>query len=162
MLVKNHVQSVRHFQRAAQSFQIPFRLIAHRTILGAANTGFDAVVIALIGEHRQHILRLVQNAAHNRLAQCHFRGDVVVEQFVRHVALVVEIAYRRGRQAQHRYIREQRQQCFHARAPHFCTTAVKFVQNDVIRLNFFHLILAHQHEFGIGEETNILRFPAVR
>ena len=61
-----------------------------------AHTGFVPFQILLIREHGQHIFGRCENTADDGFTQRDFGGDVAVEQLVRHVALVIQIADRRG------------------------------------------------------------------
>ena len=62
MLVEDLVQAVCLFQRTAQGFQIFLSLVPDSLALGRADTLLILLQILLIGKHRQHIFRRVQDA----------------------------------------------------------------------------------------------------
>ena len=62
MLAEDFIQAVRLFQRTAQGFQIFLSLVPDSLALGRADTLLILLQILLIGKHRQHIFRRVQDA----------------------------------------------------------------------------------------------------
>jgi hypothetical protein len=60
---------------------------------------------------------------------------MAVEQFRSHIALAVQVADMGGRKSEERYLWVQIQQALYTFAPLGGSAAVKFVQNDVIRMD---------------------------
>ena len=97
---KHGVQALRLFKGAAQSLQValapfPIALVAlrrHPFLI----PGQTLLILIDCG----HIFRRRQNAPDDGFPQGHFGGDAIVEKFLGHVALVVEVADVSGGQPQ--------------------------------------------------------------
>ena len=82
---------------------------------------------------------------------------MAVEQFIRHIALIIQIADMRGRQSQQHRLRIQLDQPVHPFGPFCRASAVKLIQDDQIRLKRIQLFQAHVHQLGIREKIKICK-----
>ena len=82
-------------------------------------------------------------------------GDAAVEQLVRHIPLLVQIADMGGAEPKQLRLGKLAQQRFHAPAPFLGSTAVKFVQNDQVRGKAGAFFFRQKHEPGVGQKLHI-------
>ena len=137
MLPKDGVKPFRVFQRTAQRVEAFLRRVTDGLVFCAAYTGLIAFQVILTGVDRDDVGRRGKYPANYRLSKRHLRGDIAVEKFVCHIALIVQIAYICRREAEHRRLRIHREQLLHAAAPHLCAAAVELVEYDIIRTDLF-------------------------
>ena len=160
MPCKHLVQAVRLFQRAAQGVEVFLVGVLHA---GAAQTVHPRLIFCqfvLVAEHRSHILRGRQNTPHDGFAQGHFRRDAAVEQFLGHVAVVVEIADIGGGQPQKFCVRAECQKFLYPFAPVFCARPVKFVHNNVGRVqrsDLRQLFLCTKQQLCVGVKADVFQ-----
>ena len=89
MFLKYGVKPLRLLKRTAQRVEALLCRVTHGPVFGAAYAGLISLYIFLAGIYGNDICRRSEDAAHHRLAERHFRGDVAVEEFVGHIALIV-------------------------------------------------------------------------
>ena len=162
MFLKYGVKPLRLLKRTAQRVEALLCRVTHGPVFGAAYAGLISLYIFLAGIYGNDICRRSEDAAHHRLAERHFRGDVAVKEFVGHVALIVEVTNVCRRQAKHRRLRIRRKQPLDSVAPHLRAAAVKFVEHDIVGADIFDCGGVHHHELGVGEETYVLRLGGAR
>ena len=92
MSLEDDVQPVRLFQGAPQRLQILLPRVAHFLRTRGADEPLVFCELPSAVVERRHIDGRGEDAAGDRLAERHAGGDVPAEEFLRHVALVVEIA----------------------------------------------------------------------
>ena len=155
---KHFVQAVRLFQRAAQRFEV---FIVRGLQTGRAQVGHALLIagqIPAVAEHGGHIFRRRQNPPDDCFAQGHFAGDIAVEQFVGHVALVIEIADVGGRKAQQFRLRAGGQQPLQRGGPFLRAGAVVFVQDDIHGVQVCdggQVVFGQAQQLGVGVKMDV-------
>ena len=156
---KDSFQPVCPAQRPAQGVQIPLAGFLHALGQQRVDALLVAAQLVLILEHRGHIPGSGQNPPGDGLTQGHFAGNTELtlhdEQLLRHVPAVVKIPDGGCRQAQNSRLRIPVQQPLYTRAPAVGATAVKFVQNDVLRPQLPQRLLRKPQELRVGHELHI-------
>ena len=155
---KHFVQPVRLFQRTAQRFEI---FIVRGLQAGRAQVGHALLIagqVPAVAEHGGNIFRRRQNPPDDRFAQGHFAGDIAVEQFVGHVALVIEIADVGGRKAQQFDPLAGGQQLLQRGGPFLRAGAVVFVQDDICRAQVRdggQVLFGQAQQLGVGVKMDV-------
>ena len=112
--------------------------------------------------NRHNVLRRIKNILYYCLSESKSRSYIASEQFLRHITLIVKIAYIGRRQSEHRHIREHKNQFPDIFHPLVCACTVEFVEYHYIRGKVSDLLICHAHELLIGDKDDVLRLPVVR
>lgn len=162
MLIKNHIEIVRHIKCSAESFKVFFSLVFNSLITGIPDSYLIFCKAFLIRKYRQDILRRIEDSTNDSFAQSHFTCYITVKKLISHIALIVKIANSSCRQTEDMNVHIHRQQAVNALTLLLRTTAMKFIENDVIGSDFRQLVLVHVHQTGVSEILYIFRDIATR
>ena len=134
MMSKNFVKSICFFQCSAKCIQV---LLVHILNSGRAqiiNSVLISCQLFLILINGRYIFRGRQNPPDNSFAQGHFRCNVAVKQFLCHITVVIKVADIGSTQTQYFRFRAELQQFQCACTPALGTHTVKFIQDDIGRI----------------------------
>ena len=134
MPCKYLIQSICFFQCPAECIQI---LLVHILNSGRAqiiNSVLISCQLFLILINGRYIFRGRQNSPDDGFAQGHFRCNVAVKQFLCHITVVIKVADIGSTQTQYFRVRAELQQFQCACTPALGTHTVKFIQDDIGRI----------------------------
>ena len=155
VLLKDDGQPVRLLEGVTQGIQIAGGGIAGRLVFGGGDAAFVLFEVLPAGIEGGDVGGRQEDAAHDRLPQRHLRGDVALEELVRHVALTVQIADVGGRKTQKRHLGPKRQEILRAPAPLPRPRAMKLVEDDVVGRKRLQLLIRKIGELGIGIKEDV-------
>lgn len=161
VLFEDRIQTVGAFDSTAERLENFLSPDPDSFAARPADTGLITLQVPVKGKHGEDILRRSEDAGGNGLAQGHLGSDTVVEELVRHVTLIIQIADIGGGEAEDGDGGTGTEKAPDPFAPLFGAAAVELVKNNGIRPEVSELVGRELHKSGIGHEGDIPRQPAV-